>query len=217
MADHGTLLAAGASPDAGVGQHGAAPALMQAAKKGHTHVLEALLRAGATLGARDSGGSTALMWAARFGKPNCVAALLGLGADCSSANAYGDTALHHAAHMGELECIGLLLDAGADRARQNDKGETALQHALAQSSGSRDDVVMLLRDPRESGLADDAMPSGTRVRVDGLGEGVYDRFSRRCLGPNGHVIRFSDTAGAQTVRLRKLNAEQWSVVRSPQL
>ena len=75
------LLAAGASPDAGVGQHGAAPALMQAAKKGHTHVLEALLRAGATLGARDSGGSTALMWAARFGKPNCVAALLGLGAD----------------------------------------------------------------------------------------------------------------------------------------
>ena len=42
------LLEAGASPDAGVGQHGAAPALMQAAKKGHTHVLEALLRAGAS-------------------------------------------------------------------------------------------------------------------------------------------------------------------------
>ena len=62
-----------------------------------------------------------------------------------------------------------------------------------------------------AGLADEALPTGTRLRVEGLGVGTYVRFSRNTMGANDHIVRFG-TVGEQVVRLKGWWAQGWSVV-----
>ena len=75
-------------------------ALMIAALKGHTPVVEALLGAGAAIDVPDEDGYTALMVAAGLGRTLVVEALLGAGADATVEDGYGTTALQYAAESG---------------------------------------------------------------------------------------------------------------------
>ena len=59
-------------------------------------------------------------------------------------------------------------------------------------------------------LQDTALPAGTRLRVEGLGDGVYERWERKTFGANVHFVDFGD--GAQQVALRGLAPSQWSVL-----
>eukprot|EP01044_Picomonas_judraskeda_P042341 COSAG03_NODE_21747_length_300_cov_0.587065_1_plen_75_part_01 len=57
---------------------------------------------------------------------------------------------------------------------------------------------------------DAALPAGTRLRVEGLGDGVYKRWERKTFGANAHFLDFGD--GAQQVALRGLAPSQWWVL-----
>jgi hypothetical protein len=62
-------------------------------------------------------------------------------------------------------------------------------------------------------LRDTALPAGTRLRVEGLGDGVYERWERKTFGANAHFIDFSDEhGGVQQVALRGLAPSQWWVL-----
>eukprot|EP01045_Picozoa_sp_COSAG04_P003669 COSAG04_NODE_151_length_22485_cov_15.968552_11_plen_531_part_00 len=224
--DVARLIAEGASSDALTSRGW--PALVDAAMYGHLKVLEILHGAGANLEAQATNRyGTALMIAALNGHHDCADALLRWGADVDAVDKDGNTALHEAADNGRLECARLLVRAGADRAKRNDKGQTALEVAqepaeqkeyesaerFAARQQDKPEIAALLRDPRESGLADEAMPAGTRVRVAKHGDGVYERFERSTFGANDHFIRFP--SGLQKVELRKLKPHQWSVLPAP--
>jgi hypothetical protein len=59
-------------------------------------------------------------------------------------------------------------------------------------------------------MQDAAIPAGTRLRVEGLGDGVYERWERKTFGANAHFLDFGD--GAQQVALRGLAPSQWWVL-----
>jgi len=59
------------------------------------------------------------------------------------------------------------------------------------------------------GRADKEMPPGTRVRVDGRGDGTVEGFEGHWIGANEHKIRFDGTREAVDVKLRDLD---WQVL-----
>ncbi|CAG0911479.1 unnamed protein product, partial [Cyprideis torosa] len=71
-------------------------ALAVAAWKGHTHVMEILLAAGAEMNARDSDGLTPLQWACMEGSLEGAKLLIDHGADWTLADDYGVNAVWHA-------------------------------------------------------------------------------------------------------------------------
>jgi len=93
------------------------PALLRAARGGHTACAELLLSAGASPAAPnpDPQGGTALIIAARLGHTDLVRALLGAGARTADRDAAGRTPLHAACFGGHAVAAELLVAAGADR------------------------------------------------------------------------------------------------------
>ena len=96
-------------------------------------VVEALLTAGADIGARNDLGETPLHEAARSnGNPAVVEVLLAAGADMGTRGGVrdGSTPLHEAARSNENPAVvEALLTAGADIGARNDLGETPLHEA----------------------------------------------------------------------------------------
>ena len=58
--------------------------------------------------------------------------------------------------------------------------------------------------------ADEALPAGTRLRVEPHGEGTYERWGKNLIGANDHFVRFA--SGVEMVQLKKLGAQAWHVV-----
>ena len=89
--------------------------LMEAACDGRTHIVRALIQAGATINtASDKDGDTALIKASRHGHTEIVRALIQAGANPNKASEKdGDTALTKASRYGYTEIVQLLRDAGA--------------------------------------------------------------------------------------------------------
>ncbi|CAG0907674.1 unnamed protein product, partial [Cyprideis torosa] len=77
-------------------------ALAHAAVKGHTHVMEILLAAGAQVDARDSYGHTPLQWACMKGSLEGVRLLIDHGADWTLADDNGLNAVWYALRRGDL-------------------------------------------------------------------------------------------------------------------
>ena len=103
-------------------------ALAYAARSGRTHVLRALVAAGARVDA-DVYRGTPLIWAASTGRAGAVAELLRLGADPIGRGDYGGedhgrqvTPLHLAAAGGDTDTVEVLLGAGADPALADGHG-----------------------------------------------------------------------------------------------
>eukprot|EP01043_Picozoa_sp_COSAG02_P013700 COSAG02_NODE_553_length_20425_cov_17.986372_9_plen_452_part_00 len=69
---------------------------------------------------------------------------------------------------------------------------------------------------RERGMADEAMPPGTRLHFEGhlvpwegdVG-GAYVRFERNTFGANSHFVRFDESGTVRAVQLKKLAAHAW--------
>ena len=92
--------------------------LIEAAKKGDTGAVEALLAAGADVNAKTNSGFTAftaLMWTARFGNVATVQALLDAGAHVHAKDRQGGSALMYAARNGHTAIVELLKKAGAKK------------------------------------------------------------------------------------------------------
>ena len=116
-------------------------ALIEAANKGDSEVVEALLDSGADINARDEQNQTALHQAANRGHTLVVKLLLERGADVNAKNLFGQTPLLAPVYRGSLDIVRALLGAGADvEARSELSGQTPLLSV----SGFRTKVVEAL-------------------------------------------------------------------------
>ena len=117
--------------------------LVNAAEKGKTAKVRALLARGASANARERSGATALILAAFGGHTDTVQALLAAGADINARQPKTSaTALMMACANGHTNTVRALLTAGADVNAQNQVGWTALM--LAAKRGHRDIADALL-------------------------------------------------------------------------
>lgn len=137
LAAFGSLLLPGASRAAGPRQ--AESDLPEAARRGDVARLEALLRQGAAVDARDEAGLTPLMEAA---SPEAARVLLRAGADVNASTRSGWTALMQAAAAGRLETVRRLLEAGASLDARDRLWGTPLDVANQRRQG---EVARLLR------------------------------------------------------------------------
>lgn len=102
-------------------------ALINAANKGDSNVVEALLDSGADINARDEQNQTALHQAASKGHTPIVKLLLERGADVNAKNLFGQTPWLAPVYRGSLDTVRALLGAGADiDARSELSGQTPL-------------------------------------------------------------------------------------------
>ena len=115
-------------------------------------VIEALLAAGAEVGARGHIGETALHFAARNNEPAVVETLLAAGAEVGARDRAGATALHFAARYNEPAVVEMLLAAGAEVGARDHTGETALHFAAGNENAAV--AEMLLAAGAEVGARD---------------------------------------------------------------
>lgn len=152
-----------------------------AAGKGEIVKLEAFLKDGVNITARDEKGRTALMAACRTGQIDVVKLLLASGAEVNAKDNEGDTALKDAVmavvkdhneeegwRWGHLEAVKVLLASGADVNAQK-KGWTPL--LCAASHGTNDILRMLLSKGADlDARTDTGMSALARAIYDGRSE-----------------------------------------------
>jgi ankyrin repeat protein len=103
--------------------------LINASENGHRKVVQALLKMGVDVNAKNKDGWTALMVASFNGHLEVMQALLAKGADINAKRNYGGTALITAIAFGRLDVVQALLAKGADVNAKENYGETALMRA----------------------------------------------------------------------------------------
>src|SRR5262245_51627992 len=105
----------------------APPSVLPAVTKADPKAVQAAVKKGADVNAKDSKGFTALMIAAEKGLTPIVQVLLDKGADANDKEPkQGRTALMLAAGNGHLETVQALLAKGADVQEKDVNGRTAL-------------------------------------------------------------------------------------------
>eukprot|EP00039_Didymoeca_costata_P006534 m.91176 g.91176 ORF g.91176 m.91176 type:complete len:1069 (+) comp13291_c0_seq1:245-3451(+) len=120
-------------------------ALHAGAISGSTMVVEALMKGGASLMARDGRGRSSIHLAVMGGKFECTKLLLQMEPDTSATDNLGQTALHKAvlAEEPDAEMVELLLHYGFDPAHRDAKGRTALH--LACKRGNLETIYLLIQ------------------------------------------------------------------------
>ncbi len=116
-------------------------AFIELCERGESKEIEAAIKAGANVNAKNEQGWTALMSAA-MNSEQAVSLLLDAGADVNAKDDSGNTPLIMAARR-SAEAIPLLLDAGADVNAKDNYGNTAL--LAAGGSGNTGAVSLLLK------------------------------------------------------------------------
>ncbi|NET89114.1 MAG: DUF4253 domain-containing protein [Kamptonema sp. SIO1D9] len=117
-------------------------ALIEAAKAGHTEIVESLLEAGANPNYQDQANYTALTLAAENNHFAIVQALIAAGADVNLAEISGNTPLLLACEKGAVEIAEFLLRENADFTQTNSRGRTALMNAAAVGSLSLVELLL---------------------------------------------------------------------------
>lgn len=120
------LIAAGANPNDREPRFNGTP-LHYAARHGHADVVQALMKHGARIDARDTNDCTPLMWAVKGGHSDVMRRLIDARADVNAQDSRGWTALHFAIDRGHVEAAQLLIDCGADQQAKNRDGKTPLE------------------------------------------------------------------------------------------
>ncbi len=121
------LLKAGNLPDS-KGDFGTT-AIMRAAFRGNTDIIQLLMESGAYINAADIGGETALHLAAKNGHADAVKALLYYGAYIDIPDKEKWTPLMRATLSKNTEVAKILIEKGADVSTVNNFNESALVHA----------------------------------------------------------------------------------------
>ena len=116
-------------------------ALTLASKWNQAATVQALLKRGASIEARDDISWTALMWASLQGRADVVAVLLDAGASFQAVDADGNTPLMLAASRGRADVVRILLAHGANPHARNAAGDTAA--TLAAAAGHADVAALV--------------------------------------------------------------------------
>ena len=125
-----------------------------AAMRGDTETVRALLRDGADVNAAQGDGMTALHWTALQGDVATMQVLLYAGANLGSTTRLGGyTPLHLASKEGRGAAVAMLTAAGGDATRTTDTGVSALH--LAAQSGDAATVVALIDAGADVDVADE--------------------------------------------------------------
>lgn len=123
-------------------QVAAAADLVDAAMRGDTAGVAALLEGGADVNEAQSDGATALHWAVYGDRPDLAALLIDADAEVAARNRAGVTPLSLAAETGNASMVERLLDAGADPEETLPNGETALM--MAARTGDVETIGLLI-------------------------------------------------------------------------
>ena len=102
---------------------------MTAAFYGDEKVVEALIRAGASVNARTVDGVTALIKAASTDKSECLKSLIKAGADVDANDTNKVSPLMYASFTGKEQCVDVLIKVGASVNTKDADGVTAMMHA----------------------------------------------------------------------------------------
>eukprot|EP01065_Artemidia_motanka_P032374 TRINITY_DN39388_c0_g1_i1.p1 TRINITY_DN39388_c0_g1~~TRINITY_DN39388_c0_g1_i1.p1 ORF type:complete len:753 (+),score=245.90 TRINITY_DN39388_c0_g1_i1:44-2260(+) len=134
-------------------------AMMLAASRGHTHIMELLLCEGADLHARDNRGWTALLFALESTQDAAALFLLARGASAVCCSVVcGRSALHLAAMSDSRDALPELLARGAQVDARDNAGRTATHAAAA--AGRRCCLLQLLAaEPPARAGSEDAAPA----------------------------------------------------------
>jgi len=116
--------------------------LIEAAQRGDTDQVRALLEGNADPNAAEPDGTTALHWAVRQNDAGMARLLIASGASIDAVTRYGVAPIYFAALNGNRETLELLLEAGAAADWANPGGETLLMTAAR--TGRVDAVDLLL-------------------------------------------------------------------------
>jgi ankyrin repeat protein len=140
--NHSSLIAAVVLLTCGIATAQAAP-LIDAARKGDSLAVRALLKERTDVNATEVDGSTALLWAAYRSDADTVKLLLAARAQVNAVNRYGMTPLLEACRNGNAEIVAALLKAGANTQAAVRLGETPLMAAAGAGNSA---IVKLLID-----------------------------------------------------------------------
>ena len=140
-AEVASLIREGAGVNASGATYGDT-ALIDAAARGHSDTVRALLEKGGEVDARDNAGRTALTDAALGGYTDTVRLLLEKGANVNTSDTEGWTPLFWAAFSRRSDTVRLLLEKGADVNAKNKYEDNALIHAAY--IGDTDTVAVLV-------------------------------------------------------------------------
>jgi uncharacterized protein len=133
-----------------------APSVTEAARRGDSQAVRALLKQGADVNAAEGDGTTALHWAARAGDAELVQMLIYAGANVKAATRLGAyTPLMMAAQAGHPAAVAALIAGGSDLKATSTTGTTALMFA-AQSGDTRT-VTMLIEGGSDVNAKETAM------------------------------------------------------------
>jgi ankyrin repeat protein len=127
----------------GVAAGAAGSAVADAAMKGDSTAVVALLKQKADVNAQQADGATALHWAVYHDDLALIDRLITAGARVTVANRHGATPLALACINGSARAIERLLKAGADPNERGPNGETALM--MASRTGAVEAMLVLLK------------------------------------------------------------------------
>ncbi len=126
-------------------------ALMHAALREDTEMVNALIDAGADPNIADKYGQTALMNAVISGRAEVVEALINAGANPNAVDTRGQTALMFAGNRRRVAIVKMLLDKGADPNIRGEKGETLL---ISASREGYPEIVGILTEKSDLNIRD---------------------------------------------------------------
>jgi ankyrin repeat protein len=198
---------------AGVNARGATygnTALMDAAARGYTDTVRALLDKGGDVDATDNAGRTALMEAAFGGYTETVRLLVEKGANVNAHDNEGWSPLFWAAFSRRTECVRFLLDKGADVNTKNKHEDTSLIHAAY--GGDVDTVTVLIERHADLNLKDDM---GRTALIEAARQGHTDVV--RLLLENGAAtdVQASDGSTAMSLALKQHYSEIVDLIKNP--
>ena len=93
-------------------------------------IIEALIKAGADINAKNKDGNTALHWVSECGHADVVKLFIKAEADINAKNKDGDTALHRARENNHADVVELLIGKGAKVDVRNNQNQTLLAWAV---------------------------------------------------------------------------------------
>lgn len=164
-----------------------------AAASGVLGVVEAVLEAGADIGARDDAGRTALIMACqrKLGEneaPTVIETLIGAGSNIEARDNNGLTALHTACKIGNDVAVETLLKAKADWRARAPTGESPvmLGYLRARQSG----VVAAILKHAQSLSGDDAFVGETQLFRRASGEGKSP--AERCVDEDIKLVKWCE-------------------------